>query len=190
MLTTDDVPGDESRISVQYQQLPNDVAVGNRIYLQDGQITLRITGKTATEIETTVEFGGELRSTQGINYPDGTLNIPSITDRDFEMLAFGLEQRVDYVAASFVRSAEDIRRVKAFMHDRAHDVPVIAKIEKHEALEDLDNIIDAADGIMVARGDLGMRFRSSKCRSCKKRSSPSVTARASRSSPQRRCLSR
>ncbi len=158
VLTTDDVPGDESRISVQYKALPNDVAVGNRIYLQDGQITLRITGKTATEIETTIEFGGELRSTQGINYPDGTLNIPSITDRDFEMLAFGLEQCVDYVAASFVRSAEDIRRVKAFMRDRAHDVPVIAKIEKHEALEDLDNIIDAADGIMVARGDLGIEI--------------------------------
>jgi pyruvate kinase len=158
VLTTDDVPGDEARISVQYKDLPRDVAVGNRIYLQDGQITLRIKGKTATEIDTTVEFGGELRSTQGINYPDGTLDIPSVTERDFEFLAFGLEQRVDYVAVSFVRSADDIARVKDFMAERGHMVPVIAKIEKHEALEDLDNIIDAADGIMVARGDLGIEI--------------------------------
>jgi len=158
VLTTDDVPGDSARISVQYKDLPNDVAVGNRIYLQDGQITLRITGKTATEIETTVEYGGDLRSTQGINYPDGSLNIPSVTDRDFEFLAFGLEQQVDYVAVSFVRSADDIVRVKSFMAERGHDIPVIAKIEKHEALEDLDNIVDTADGVMVARGDLGIEI--------------------------------
>ncbi len=158
ILTTDDVPGDDTRISVQYKDLPSDVAVGNRIYLQDGQITLRIVGKTATEIDTTVEYGGDLRSTQGINYPDGTLNIPSVTERDFEFLAFGLEQRVDYVAVSFVRSAEDINRVKTFMAERGHSIPVIAKIEKHEALEDLDNIVEAADGIMVARGDLGIEI--------------------------------
>jgi len=158
VLTTGDIAGDEKRISVQYKDLPNDVAVGNRIYLQDGQITLRITGKTATEIDTTVEFGGDLRSMQGINYPDGTLNIPSVTERDFEYLAFGLEQRVDYVAVSFVRSAEDVHRVKAFMAQRGKNIPVIAKIEKHEALEDLDNIVSAADGIMVARGDLGIEI--------------------------------
>jgi pyruvate kinase len=158
VLTTDDVEGDDTRISVQYKDLPNDVAIGNRIYLQDGQITLRINGKTATEIETTVEYGGELRSTQGINYPDGTLNIPSVTDRDFEYLAFGLLHHVDYVAVSFVRSADDIARVKEFMSQRGHNIPVVAKIEKHEALEDLDNIVDAADGIMVARGDLGIEI--------------------------------
>ena len=158
VLTTDDVPGDDKRISVQYKDLPGDVAVGNRIYLQDGQITLRILGKTATEIQTTVEYGGDLRSQQGINYPDGSLNIPSVTERDFEYLAFGLEQRVDYVAVSFVRSAEDINRVKAFMAERNHNIPIIAKIEKHEALEDLDNIVDAADGVMVARGDLGIEI--------------------------------
>ncbi len=157
-LTTDDVPGTAERISVQYKDLPSDVAVGNRIYLQDGQITLRIISKTATDIETTVEFGGDLRSQQGINYPDGSLNITSVTERDFEYLAFGLEQNVDYVAVSFVRSAEDINRVKAFMAQRGRDVPVLAKIEKHEALTDLDNIIAVADGIMVARGDLGIEI--------------------------------
>jgi pyruvate kinase len=155
VLTVDDVVGSNERVSVSYRDLPTDVAIGNRIYLQDGSITLRIVDKTATEIDTTVEFGGELRSKQGINYPDGSLNLSSVTERDFELLAFGLDQSVDYVAISFVRSAEDVRRVKAFIADRGKSTPVIAKIEKHEALEDLDNIIAAADGIMVARGDLG-----------------------------------
>ena len=158
VLTTQDVPGTNERIGVQYKDLPHDVAIGNRIYLQDGQITLRIVGKNATDIETTVEFGGELRSTQGINYPDGSLNITSVTERDFEYLAFGIEQRVDYVAVSFVRSAEDINRVKAFMAERGARIPVLAKIEKHEALENLDSIVEAADGIMVARGDLGIEI--------------------------------
>lgn len=158
VLTTDDIEGTNERIGVQYKALPHDVSVGNRIYLQDGQITLRITGKTDTDVTTTVEFGGELRSTQGINYPDGSLNISSVTERDFEHLAFGLEHGVDYVAVSFVRSADDIHRVKAFIADRGMNVPVLAKIEKHEALEDLDNIIMASDGIMVARGDLGIEI--------------------------------
>jgi pyruvate kinase len=105
-----------------------------------------------------VEFGGDLRSTQGINYPDGSLNVPSVTDRDLEYLAFGLEQNVDYVALSFVRSAEDVIRAKSFIAERGRRVPVIAKIEKHEALDDLDSIIEVADGIMVARGDLGIEI--------------------------------
>lgn len=184
VLTTDEIEGDASRISVQYKDLPHDVEVGNRIYLQDGQITLRITGKTATEIETTVEYGGDLRSTQGINYPDGSLNIPSVTDRDLELLAFGLEQRVDYVAVSFVRSADDIARVRSFMQERGRVVPIIAKIEKHEALEDLDNIIDAADGIMVARGDLGIEIpleqvplvQKAMIAKCNRASKPVITA--------------
>jgi pyruvate kinase len=184
LLTTDDAPGNAERVSVQYKDLPHDVAVGNRIYLQDGQITLRITGKTATEIETTVEFGGDLRSQQGINYPDGSLNITSVTERDFEYLAFGLEHNVDYVAVSFVRSADDIMRVKAFIAERGKSIPVIAKIEKHEALDDLDDIISAADGVMVARGDLGIEIpiehvplvQKSIIAKCNRASKPVVTA--------------
>ena len=157
-LTTEDVQGTNERISCSYANLPRDVAVGHRIYLQDGAIALRIVGKTKTAVQTTVEFGGELRSKQGINYPDGTLDIPAVTEKDLEYLAFGLEQDVDFVAVSFVRSAKDIHKVKAFMAERKKSVPVIAKIEKHEALEDIDNIIAAADGIMVARGDLGIEM--------------------------------
>jgi pyruvate kinase len=158
VLTTQDVPGTQARVSTTYRDLPADIAIGNHIYLQDGRIALLIVAKSATEIETTVEFGGELRSAQGINYSDGSLNIPSVTERDFEYLEFGLERGVDYVAISFVRSAEDVDRVKAFIAERGKRVPVIAKIEKHEALDDLDKIIAAADGIMVARGDLGIEI--------------------------------
>ena len=96
---------------------------------------------------------------QGINYPDGTLKLDAVTDRDFEHLAFGLDAGVDWVGVSFVRSAADIERVRAFMDERGKRVPIMAKIEKHEALEDIDNIVLAADGIMVARGDLGIEVR-------------------------------
>lgn len=158
VLTTQHVEGTSECVDTSYRDLPSDVAIGNRIYLQDGQITLRIVGKDATSIETLVEFGGELRSSQGINYPDGSLNLTSVTERDFELLDFGLAHGVDYVAISFVRSAEDVERVKTFMGERGKRVPVIAKIEKHEALADLDRIIDVADGVMVARGDLGIEI--------------------------------
>jgi pyruvate kinase len=158
VLTVDDVPGTAERVSVSYPNLPADVAVGTRLYLQDGSITLRILEKTDREIVTAVEFGGELRSTQGINYPDGSLNLASITERDWEYLAFGLEHDVDYVAVSFVRSADDVRRVKAFITERGKTTPVLAKIEKHEALDDIDAIMREADGIMVARGDLGIEM--------------------------------
>jgi pyruvate kinase len=157
-ITSEPFAGTAQRVSTTYRDLPADVAIGKRLYLQDGQIALLVIDKNATEIQTTVEFGGNLRPAQGINYSDGTLNIPSVTDLDLEYLAFGLEHDVDYVALSFVRSAEDVERAKAFIAERKKRVPVIAKIEKHEALDDLDAIIAAADGIMVARGDLGIEI--------------------------------
>jgi len=155
-LTTHDVPGTVERVSVSYPELPQDVAVGKRLYLADGTIALRILDKDATDIHTTVEVGGDLRPTQGINYPDGSLNIESVQERDLEFLAFGLKQNVDYVAVSFVRSAADVKRAKDFITERGGHARVLAKIEKHEALEDIENIVAAADGIMVARGDLGI----------------------------------
>ncbi|MGC1380104.1 MAG: pyruvate kinase [Candidatus Baltobacteraceae bacterium] len=183
-ITTEPIAGTAERVSTTYRDLPADVAIGTRLYLQDGQIALQILGKSATEIETTVEFGGELRPSQGINYSAGSLNITSVTARDFEYLAFGLEHDVDYVAISFVRSAEDVERVKAFVAERGKRVPIIAKIEKHEALVELDNIIAAADGIMVARGDLGIEVPIEKVpiaqkqiiAKCNRASKPVVTA--------------
>jgi len=157
-LTTQAVAGTAERVSVSYANLPRDVASGNRIYLGDGAIALRITSIDGADIHTTIEVGGDLRSTQGINYPDGTLDIDAVTDRDLEHLAFGIEMDVDWVAVSFVRTADDIKRVQAFIKERGHTIPVIAKIEKHEALDHIDAIVEAADAIMVARGDLGIEM--------------------------------
>jgi pyruvate kinase len=158
-LTTDAVAGTSERVGVSYAGLAGDVEAGKLIYLADGAIALRIESIDGADIHTRVESGGALRGVQGINYPDGTLSISAMTDRDFEHLAFGLDAGVDWVAVSFVRSAADIERVRAFALERGKPIPIVAKIEKHEALEDIDAIVLAADGIMVARGDLGIEVR-------------------------------
>jgi pyruvate kinase len=157
-LVAHDVVGSKSAVSTSYPGLPRDVEVGKRIYLADGAIALRVVDKKDDRVETLVEVGGDLRSQQGINYPDGTLAIDAVTDRDFEHLAFGLEAGVDWVAMSFVKSADDVKRVKSFIAARGKNVPVIAKIEKHEALDAIEEILAVADAIMVARGDLGIEI--------------------------------
>jgi len=158
LLTTDQVPATPDRVSVSYPGLPNDVKAGTDIYLADGTIQLRILETTPSEVRTKVIRGGDLRPRQGINYPAGTLHLESVTERDFEHLEFGLEHEVDWVALSFVRSPRDVLRVKTFIAERGLYTPVLAKIEKHEALDHIDEIIAAADGIMVARGDLGIEI--------------------------------
>jgi pyruvate kinase len=155
-LTTDPIVGTAERIAVSYAGLAADVAAGNSIYLADGAIALRIESIAGNDVHTRVEVGGTLRALQGINYPDGSLRIAAVTERDFEHLAFGLAHDVDWVAVSFVRSAADITRVRAFMAERGKNVPIVAKIEKHEALENIDDIMRVTDAIMVARGDLGI----------------------------------
>jgi len=157
-LVNQDLPGTQERVSVSYADLPRDVDVGKRLYLADGAIALRIVDKTTTEIQTRVEVGGELRATQGINYPDGTLGISAVTDSDLQHLEFGMEAGVDWVGVSFVKSAGDLLRVKNFLAERHSTIPVMAKIEKHEALENIDEIVAVSDGIMVARGDLGIEI--------------------------------
>ena len=142
VLTTRPVEGTADRVAVSYPGLPRDVEAGKRIYLADGAIALRIEAVDGQDIRTRIEAGGELRATQGINYPDGSLGIDSVTDRDLEHLAFGLEQGVDWVAVSFVRTAADVERVRAFAAARNLTIPIVA----------------AADGIMVARGDLGIEI--------------------------------
>jgi pyruvate kinase len=157
-LTTREIVGSVDEIFVNYEGLPRDVEAGKLVYLADGAIALRVVSTSADRIETRVEVGGELRGQQGINYPDGTLAISAVTERDFEHLAFGISQNVDWVAISFVKSAEDVLSVKRFIAERGKNIPVIAKIEKHEALDAIDAIVAAADGIMVARGDLGIEI--------------------------------
>jgi pyruvate kinase len=157
-LTTEQVPGDAEHVSVSYAGLARDVEVGKRVYLADGSIALRVTAVEGANVRTVVETGGELRERQGINYPDGTFELDAVTDRDLEHLDFGIAQGVDWVAVSFVRTAQDVWRVKSRIGAANATIPVIAKIEKHEALEHIDDILTVADAIMVARGDLGIEI--------------------------------
>ena len=158
ILTTQTVEGSKQRISVSYALLNEEVKAGDRILLADGFLELRVRSANGSEIHCKVITGGVLTSHKGINLPTGTIRMPSMTDKDREDLHFGLGHDVDYIALSFVRSAADIRNLKEIIHQGNKDTPVIAKIEKHEAIECYEDILDAADAIMVARGDLGVEI--------------------------------
>ncbi|MEE8398883.1 MAG: pyruvate kinase [Desulfobacterales bacterium] len=155
-LTGTPTVGDEQKASVSYAHLSRDVKPDDRILLADGMMELIVRKTTGSDILCEVIIGGILTSHKGINVPTSTLLTDSLTDKDRVDLRFGLENDVDYVALSFVRSADDIADIKAIIKQAGKDTPVIAKIEKHEALENIEDIIAAADGIMVARGDLGV----------------------------------
>jgi len=148
--------GTEGAIPVPYQELVEDIKVGEPIFMDDGKIKLRATGKGEKEIRCEVLEGGILSSHKGINLPGTSLSLPSATEEDLNHLQFGLEEGVDYVALSFVRSKQDVVGVKEEVRRRGFDLPIIAKIEKSEALKAIDEIVAAADGVMVARGDLGV----------------------------------
>ncbi|ABY36326.1 MAG TPA: pyruvate kinase [Chloroflexus aurantiacus] len=158
VITTEPIVGDAHRVSTTYRALPLDVRPRDRILLSDGLIELVVTGHTDTEVETEVVHGGRLREHQGINLPGVRVSAPAATEKDLADLAFGLEQGVDYVALSFVRRASDVREVKEFIRRAGKQTPVIAKIERPEALDVLPEILAEADGIMVARGDLGVEM--------------------------------
>lgn len=155
-ITTRDVIGENGIVSTSYSHLPHDVSIGNRILLADGLIELRVEKVTNTDVVCRVVNGGELGENKGINLPGVKLSAPSLTEKDHGDLRFGIEQQVDYVALSFVRSARDCIGAKTLIEFLGGDTPLIAKIEKREALDDLDRIIEACDGVMVARGDLGV----------------------------------
>lgn len=155
-ITTRELEGDATIVSTSYVHLPNDVNAGDRILLADGLIELRVEYTTKTDVTTRVVNGGWLGENKGINVPGVKLSAPSLTEKDRADLTFGLQQCVDYVALSFVRSARDCIGAQTLIEFLGSNVPLIAKIEKREALDDLDNIIEACDGVMVARGDLGV----------------------------------
>ena len=158
VLTTKKVEGSRERISVSYPLLGEEVKKGDRILLADGFLELSVRSVNGSEIHCEVITGGVLTSRKGINLPAGTVNLPSMTEKDREDLNFGLAHDVDYIALSFVRTAADIRNIKEIIHRENRDTPVIAKIEKHEAIDHYEDILDAADAIMVARGDLGVEI--------------------------------
>jgi len=160
-VTTTDVPGTVERVSTSYAGLPGDVKAGDPLLLDDGKIRLVAERVTATDVVCRVVVGGPLSARKGINLPGSSVSVPSLTEKDLDDLAFGIKEGVDALALSFVRSAEDVRALRAAMSRLVPDerrLPVVAKIEKPQAIEDIDAIIEAADGIMVARGDLGVEL--------------------------------
>jgi len=158
VLSTEKQPAGEDRIPVSYSGLPAQVKAGDRILLADGIMELTVERTGESEIVCKVITGGVLTSSKGINLPTSSLDIPAMTEKDRRDLLFGLDNDVDYIALSFVRTAADIHEIKKLIHRQNKQTPVIAKIEKHEALDYIDAILAAADGIMVARGDLGVEI--------------------------------
>jgi pyruvate kinase len=155
-LTTDDIVGDRTRVSVSFTGLPKAVKAGDTLYLNDGNIQLEVAKVDRNDVTCSVRVGGELRSRKGLNLPGIDLGISAFTDRDRECLKFALENGVDAVSQSFVESAKDIHEVRKTAHDLGYQPFIIAKIERSNALANIDAIIEAADGIMIARGDLGV----------------------------------
>jgi pyruvate kinase len=158
ILTNEDITGTGNRVSVSYYNLPDEVNIGDSILLADGMFELCVKEKTATDICCDIVYGGLLTSHKGINLPGTSLNIPALTAKDKKDLCFGLKNDVDFVALSFVKSIDDVMEIKEAIKAAGKDTPVISKIEKHEAIQNIDEILTASDGIMVARGDLGVEI--------------------------------
>lgn len=157
-LTTRNIVGNGKAVSISYKGLPGEVKKGERILLSDGLMELIVKEIKEEDIICEVITGGVLTSHKGVNLPDGTIKVSSITQKDKEDLIFGIKNGVDYIALSFVRDKGDILKIRDIMNEVGSSVPVIAKIEKHEAIRNIDRIIDVSDGIMVARGDLGVEI--------------------------------
>jgi pyruvate kinase len=159
-ITPDDVEGTSEVIPIDYSGLVDDAKEGNQILVDDGLLELRIIKKHEKELTAKVIVGGLLKSRKGVNLPDIDISMPSLTQKDIEDLEFGLDVGVDYVAMSFVRSARDVQEVISRIRAKGSNAAIIAKIEKPEAVKVIDEIIEEADGIMVARGDLGIEIPS------------------------------
>jgi pyruvate kinase len=157
-ITTRPVRGTAERVSTSYQNLPRDCKAGDTILLNDGRIRLKVLGTGPNEVRTEITDGGTLGEHKGINLPGVAVSAPALTEKDREDLAFGLTLGVDFVALSFVREATDLLLARAFIEQRGASVPLIAKLEKPQAVEHLDPILAASDGVMVARGDLGVEM--------------------------------
>jgi len=166
-ITTRDIPGTAQTISTTYKALPHDVKVGDRILLDDGLLELRVVGFDETDVHCIVVHGGLLSEHKGINLPGVAVSSPALTEKDRDDLRFGVAHDVDYVALSFIRTAQDVLDARAYLRqlqaelsdkESLSSIPLIAKIEKPEAVENLDEILAVVDGAMVARGDLGVEM--------------------------------
>lgn len=159
VLTTEEILGDKNRISVTYKNLPNDVHVGSTILIDDGLVGLTVTDIRGTEIECRIVNGGVIKSKKGVNVPGVSISLPGITEKDQNDILFGIEQGIDFIAASFVRKAADVLEIRELLekHNATH-IQIISKIENQEGVDNLDEILEVSDGLMVARGDLGVEI--------------------------------
>ena len=157
-LTTDDIIGDETMGHITYERLHEDVKAGNKILIDDGLIELDVVEVNGNNIVCTVVNGGELGEKKGVNVPNVKVKLPALTEKDKADILFGIEQGFDFIAASFVRTAAAILEIKEILSEHGSNMAVIAKIENAEGIENLDAIIEASDGIMVARGDMGVEI--------------------------------
>jgi len=169
VISTKKLTGTDQGVSTTFLALPESVRKGDRILLNDGEISLRVVSTRGHEVVSQVENGGELGENKGINLPGVKLKIPSLTPKDRRDLAFSLQMGANYVAQSFVRTAADVRAAKAAIQRDGKDTPIIAKLEKPEALDNLEEILAVADGVMVARGDLGVEMNLEKVPVAQKR---------------------
>ncbi len=159
ILTTNECVGNSTRLFINYRQFPQDVAIGDHVLIDDGKIQLTVISTNSVDtVKTIVDSGGKLSSRKGVNLPKTKISLPSLTPKDLNDLEFALQQNVDWVGLSFVRSARDLIELKKIIASRNKKVRVIAKIEKPEALSDIDHIIRETDALMVARGDLGVEL--------------------------------
>ena len=158
-IASGDFLGDASRLSTPYKEIVQDVEPGHRVLIDDGLLELRVDEVEDGEVDCVVVTGGPISSHKGLNFPDSSLSISGLTPKDLEDLRFGVEElRPDWVAVSFVRSGDEVMEVKERMKEFGGYMPVISKIEKHEAIDDIENVLKASDGIMVARGDLAVEL--------------------------------
>jgi pyruvate kinase len=159
-LTTEpmEAAGTAERVHIDYPDLPQDIGEGGRILIDDGLLELEVLEANGAEVRTKVVVGGPMRSRKGVNLPHVRTSTPSLTEKDRDDLAFGLSQNVDLLALSFVRSGSDVEKLLEHVREAGKDVSVVAKIEKPQAVEAIDEIVDTADGLMVARGDMGVEL--------------------------------
>ncbi len=161
-LTTEEIVGDETRGYINYAGLAEDVKPGDRILIDDGLIELHVREVNGTDIVCRIENGGELGEKKGVNVPGVRVKLPALTDKDKEDIRFGVDEGFDFVAASFVRNADAIREIREILDEKGSAMQIIAKIENEEGIENIDSIIEASDGIMVARGDMGVEIPAEK----------------------------
>lgn len=184
-ITTRDILGDENIVSVSYKDFPKDLEIGELVLIDDGLVGLRVKEIKDTEVILEVESGGEISSHKGVNVPESDINLPSITEKDKDDIIFGINNDIDFIAASFIRSKEDVLAIREVLEDNGnYDIRIISKIECRKGLDNIDEIINASDGIMVARGDLGVEILTEEVpivqkeliKKCNLQSKPVITA--------------